>query len=1729
MSEGMLIRCKKAATPTDSQSAIASPTHLTSPRVRDSQPATAPHLATTGTSIIVQNKEDESEEHETPDLSTQLERAKRFGHNLSQVNVANKSAQLPTPAYPIAPKMIQCRLTIGQPGDKYEQEADRVAEQVMAMPAPPKPDQIQRQGSEQDEAETLQTKPLAASITSLIQRQAESTEEQEEQESLQTKPLAASITPLIQRQAESTEEQDEAETLQTKSLAEQDSEQVQLMPTRQQAAEGSSQTSSNIENQLKGSKGGGNPLPDSVRDFVEPRIGADFRGVRVHTDSAAVQMNRELNAQAFTHDQDIYFGAGKYEPGSSDGKRLLAHELTHVVQQTGAKQIQRQPINGLKSNKSTPALSYLPSSVLQLKPNLQPKLGSGKTTLNQKLKTTPAKTQNTQNSAAIAPAKPQNTQNPQNGSSSSNPTGGAQNGSSSSNPTGGAQSGSSSSNPTGGAQSGSNNKTSTEAEGTRKNAQNPHSGSGNTNPTGSAQSGSSNTNPTGSAQSGSSDKTSTEAEGTRSDEVSGLTATLSNLSPTAAPNSPDSSEVSTDGSSMEAPSDAASTKAVDAQSKNNAASPDVTGMKTPSNAIKQADKGNDGKQSPASAQEDSAFQSVVEQTKQVAANQQDHAPAETQSQQAQDAAQGPANEVESKAQDKQVQEMEQQQPGTFDVAAFKQALMDKIAEATPKNLEEADNFKNNNKIDEVKQEVSSQVTEQQKQAQEPIENKTKEKPNPSGIEPKPVNPLPPKQAGPKPPDVKAAKAAPKPKTASEVSLQAGSKSIDQKMDSAKITDEQLAKSNEPSFQSALEAKKEAQTHAATAPVAYRQQEQGIVSQAQDQAQTAAQKQLEEMHGTREQSLSQVGELQGTTKGKDEQERTKVANHIQEIYNNTKQKVDTCLGQLDGEVNKLFDNGAAAAQKLFEDYVGKRMDAYKAERYSGFLGPGKWLIDKLFGMPGEVNKFYEEGKQQYLASMDGTIDQIANLVANKLNEAKAEIAKGKQEIQNYVTSLPQSLQQVGQEAAENIQQQFDELEQTVNRKQDELIDNLAQKYNDNLQQLDSRIGEMKEENKGLVQKAVDFVVGVAKTIAELAKMLLQALARAASVIPKILADPIGFVNNLVQAVKQGFLNFMKNIGQHLQQGLIGWLTGTMATGGIQMPESLDLKGIFSLVTQVLGFTYETIRAQAVKRLGEEKVGHLEQSFEIFRILASEGLIGIWQFIQDRIGDLNALVIEPIKNFVIETVIKAGIEWILSLLTPASAFIKACKAIYEIVKFFIERAQQIADLINAILDAISAIASGAIDKAIKGVENALAKSLPVVISFLASLLGLGGISQRIQAIFQKLRKPMEKAVDWIIDKGTKATKKIGNKFNNSKAGKKFHAVKDSAQDKYKASKQWVEDKKEAAHNRVEGKKKSVKDKFDKFGNKVKDKLGFGKDKDTKDRKPKDDKADERTYKQKQADLEKALAEAQTLMKDEKLSFKDVKKRLPNIKAKFKMTSCKLVIDNQAENQETAHVEGEINPKATKPKVSKSAPGKTVDDAKAEFGKRLFSREELQIFLQIGKTSTLRRVENWKSQGVLHTLASSTSDSLTQYSFDKNKAGQRDINPNNRSKYGYSNPAKDSSGGLQILSKGLRHDSPKPILKDDATYHKDKAKYDSTRPGSSYKNFGYDEAILGHKDPGASGHWNREGHKQTKAQNIAWNRNPDNYQGPEHKQESSASGSSSERYIVPSKAIGSHPDWW
>jgi hypothetical protein len=201
---------------------------------------------------------------------------------------------------------VQAKLRISQPNDKYEQEADRVADQVMRMPE------------------------------SVIQRQVEP--EEVEEETLQTKPLANQITPLVQRQVEPEEEE---ETLQTK-------------PAQGQIES----VGPNLHSQIKSLQGGGQPLSRSTRGFFEHRIGADFSSVRVHNDTRAARAAQSVNARAFTLGNDVVFGAGEYSPETSSGRKLLAHELTHVIQQSRfdnvEKRLQRMQYGDMERNPPPP-------------------------------------------------------------------------------------------------------------------------------------------------------------------------------------------------------------------------------------------------------------------------------------------------------------------------------------------------------------------------------------------------------------------------------------------------------------------------------------------------------------------------------------------------------------------------------------------------------------------------------------------------------------------------------------------------------------------------------------------------------------------------------------------------------------------------------------------------------------------------------------------------------------------------------------------------------------------------------------------------------------------------------------------------------------------------------------------------------------------------------------------------------------------------------------------------------------------------------------------------------------------------------------------------------------------------------------------------------------------------------------------------------------------------------
>ncbi|HWA26491.1 MAG TPA: DUF4157 domain-containing protein, partial [Lacunisphaera sp.] len=265
----------------------------------------------------------------------------------------------------------------------------------------------------------------------------------------------------------------------------------------------------------------------------------------------------------------------------------------------------------------------------------------------------------------------------------------------------------------------------------------------------------------------------------------------------------------------------------------------------------------------------------------------------------------------------------------------------------------------------------------------------------------------------------------------------------------------------------------------------------------------------------------------------------------------------------------------------------------------------------------------------------------------------------------------------------------------------------------------------------------------------AQRVLAVFRRIGATFRLIVNDPVGFLRNLLAAVMGGFRQFGANILTHLRTAIFEWLFGALAGAGLRLPARLDLAGILSIVLQVLGLTWDALRLRLVRIVGEPAVRTLETAFDFVRVLVTQGLAAAWERILEFATGLVDTVIDGIKAWVARTIVGQAIARIVTMFNPVGAIINAIMVIYNTVMFLIERAQQIMAFVESVLDSINNIATGNITAAIGYVERTLARILPLVISFLARLCGLGGISDRIRDIIARIRAPIERAMDRVAD--------------------------------------------------------------------------------------------------------------------------------------------------------------------------------------------------------------------------------------------------------------------------------------------------------------------------------------------------------------------------------------------
>ncbi|WPW30173.1 hypothetical protein P6B95_24215 [Streptomyces atratus] len=749
-----------------------------------------------------------------------------------------------------------------------------------------------------------------------------------------------------------------------------------------------------------------------------------------------------------------------------------------------------------------------------------------------------------------------------------------------------------------------------------------------------------------------------------------------------------------------------------------------------------------------------------------------HAPATTESKSAQDAAVAPPDDKEAQGKAANAEKMNAAKPGEFNKQAFIDAVNKAIDAQAPKNLDDADKFSKSGKADKIKDEVDGKVSDGKDSSAKDIDTATKAPPDTSAAKDKPVTPMTPDQAPPNPGAPSATDAIPEKQPASVTDFSQGPAENDKAMADAEVTEEQLAKGNEPEFNEALSAKKTAETDSAKAPAKGKSTEAQQLSTAKAGAAASGAQAMNALTATRASAGKQVDGGKGETKSKDEKKRAEVTAKLQKVYDGTKKDVEDTLSGLDKKVDTAFTQGEKAARDAFTADHKRRMKAYKDKRYSGWTGKARWVKDKFAGLPNEANNLYQEARKLYVTKMQTVISSVADIIGTELGRAKARIAKGRSELKAEVDKLPADLRQFGEDAAKDFAGKFDDLEATVNEKSEQLVQDLANKYTAALNKIDEEIKKLQEANKGLVDKAKDAIVGALKTINELKNLLLGILAKAASAIMKIIKDPIGFLGNLVKAVGAGLNLFITNVAEHLKTGVVSWLLGTAVKAGLELPQKFDLKGIIQLIASLLGLTWANIRARITRKgVPDQAMNAVEQSVPVAQTLAREGPAGAVKEITAEAGDLKATILEKLTSYLIPTVIIAGITWIISLLNPASAFIRAVKGIIDIVTFIVNQGAQIAEFVNAVLDSVIAIANGGTAGVPKMIETALATSVPLLIGFLASLLGIGNLANKVKSVFHAVAKPVNRAIDKIVGFIAKKGKALWNKLKgkNSKTGR------------------------------------------------------------------------------------------------------------------------------------------------------------------------------------------------------------------------------------------------------------------------------------------------------------------------------------------------------------------------
>ena len=770
---------------------------------------------------------------------------------------------------------------------------------------------------------------------------------------------------------------------------------------------------------------------------------------------------------------------------------------------------------------------------------------------------------------------------------------------------------------------------------------------------------------------------------------------------------------------------------------------------------------------PKTPDEDPEFQTAQKQIHVQARKQKKHEPVAVKQQEALDAAALPLAEQNVQSGQEQMVDILAiaAMPKPFNRALFKKKLRDKIDSKMPRTENEAKAFAKSKKLDEAKQEFKGEIGEEKFKVTGPLERaRAMDLPPGKNLKPDDIE-VPSAQPAAPPQPISPDLVVPKPKSDAEISLEHKSRALDQQMMDEGITEPQLADSDEESFTRALNAKRDAQQAIAEVPERYREREEQLLANARGRmSQTAAGK-LNKMSHTKTGATGKVFTSQKDRESKIEKRQGQIRAQIHGIYERTEKAVNSILDNLSRTVENTFSEDVDKANQTFTSRVRSRLKKH----YGWFTFDDK--IAEWAGLSKGVGHIFLQEKQLFLDTMEGTLDRIATMVETALNLARDQIEEGRTDLVNFKKTLSGDELVFAQFLLEEISEKFNHLEETIGETEDDLIDTLSDQYVESVGKLQEEFDKLDEElGASLIMNAVKFIGDVAAAIRDLGALLSSIASRIGEYINEILQSPKRFFNNLTSGITSGMDEFKQNIGTYLEKGFWQWLTGSAASVNIQIPDKMNAEGMFGLAMQILGFTRETLWEKIRKKLKmpieklRELFGKAESTYkkliEPVELLLTRGAASVWEWIKKELAPKLEEIFGGIKEEIFNTIIRKFLIWLGTLFIPGLGFVKLIQAAYKALKWLVDNISRIAELVNTLLDSIGLAVQGNVATIKEKVVRALTLGVVIAIDFLARLVGLGDFKTKLQKALDRLRKPINIALDFLLDRARPVVTKIRN---------------------------------------------------------------------------------------------------------------------------------------------------------------------------------------------------------------------------------------------------------------------------------------------------------------------------------------------------------------------------------